>query len=107
MQNLCKGCCCVRKILVTEQGDNWVIINRPEFKPLNDFTKGEPGNEDIMITPGINPNDPLDIRPQKIVMPKKYGSLQDVIRDVIPNIQKKEETCEVCKKAKEILATNQ
>jgi hypothetical protein len=106
MRNLCVKGCCVRKILVSEQGDNWVIINRPEFKALDDFTRGEPGNEDILITPGINPHDPTDIRPTKIVLPKKYGSLQDVVRDIIPNIQKKEEDCPVCKKAKEILAAN-
>ena len=106
MSQLCATSCCTRKVNVKEEDDNWVIDNHPGWKELRDFTQPEPGTTDVMITPGINPDDPTDIRPARIVLPKHYGGVHEVLSDIIPNIIAKERECEVCKKVKEILLGN-
>jgi hypothetical protein len=100
--NCIKGCC-REDVVVTEDGDNWVIKHRLDFKPLPEYAQGEPGYPDVVITPGQDPDDPMHIVPVHVVFPKKYASLKDVLEEIIPTLRAKEETCEICAKAKEFL----
>lgn len=106
MTEQCVSGCCARKVNVREEGDTWVIDNHPGWKELRDFTQPEPGTTDIMITPGVNPDNPADIRPVKIVLPKTYGGVHEVISEIIPAIISKERDCTICAKVKEILLGN-
>lgn len=100
----CVKGCCLDETLVTEEGENWIIKRKLGFKRLTEFTKGEPEYPDIMITPGVDPNDPTFIIPVDIVYPKKYGDLHSVLYVVIPNIMEKQEECKICMEAKKFFA---
>jgi hypothetical protein len=99
----CVRGCCREDVVVTEDGDNWIIRRRLNFKPLPEYAEGEPEYKDIVVTPGQDPDDPTHIVPVHVVFPKKYATLKDVLEDVIPHMREKEETCEICKRAKEFL----
>lgn len=99
----CVRGCCTEEVTIVESGENWIIRRRPGFKPLPENRLPEPEYPDILITPGQDPEDSDHIVPVEIIYPKKYGTLQDLLKDVIPNLSKKEETCEVCRKARDFL----
>ena len=99
----CARGCCVEEVHVDERGDNWIIRRRLNFKPLPEFAQPEPEYPDILITPGQDPDDPTHIVPVEVIYPKKYGTLNEILEEVIPNMRKKEETCTICARARQFL----
>jgi len=99
----CAKGCCTEEVTIIEEGENWVIRRRPGFKPLPEHRQPEPEYPGILITPGQDPEDPFHIVPVEVVYPKKYGTLKEVVEEIVPKMRQKEETCTVCAKVKQFL----